>query len=85
MEKLRGESWLVGAVLGIVWLVIGLNYGNSALIILGVVCLALGAFLRFRRSNPKQYAQPIPCQSNRSQQRRRASSPRAKVTHSEMP
>ena len=53
MERLRGESWLVGAVLGIVFLVIGFNYSNSALIILGVVCLALGAFLRFRRGNPE--------------------------------
>ena len=54
MERLKRESWLVGAVLGVVWLVMGFNYDNLALIILGVIFLALGAVLWFRRrSNPE--------------------------------
>jgi hypothetical protein len=48
MEKLKEQAPLIGFVLGLVFLIIGLNYNNSALLILGLIFLAVGLFSRFR-------------------------------------
>ncbi len=49
MDDLKKQAPLIGLVLGIVFLVIGFNYGNTALLMLGGIMLALGLFLKFRK------------------------------------
>jgi len=41
------NAYLIGLVLGIVFLVIGFNYGNMALIMLGFILGSLGLFMKF--------------------------------------
>jgi len=47
MDDLNKNAPLIGFVLGIVFLVVGFNYGNQALIFLGGIMLALGFGLKF--------------------------------------
>jgi len=42
MDNLKKQAPLIGLVLGIVFLVIGLNYNNTALLILGGIFLLIG-------------------------------------------
>jgi LPXTG-motif cell wall-anchored protein len=51
MEKIKEQAPTIGLVLAIVFLIIGLNYNNSALLILGLIFLAVGLFARFRKRN----------------------------------
>jgi len=47
MLELKEKAPYIGFVLGIVFLIIGLNYDNSALLILGLIFFAVGLFSRF--------------------------------------
>jgi hypothetical protein len=49
IDDLKKQSPLIGLVLGIVFLIIGFNYGNTALVILGGIMLGLGLLLKFRK------------------------------------
>ena len=44
---MKQNAPLIGLVLGIVFLVIGFNYGNMALILLGSILGSLGLYLKF--------------------------------------
>ena len=50
LDDLKKQSPLVGLVLGIVFLVVGFNYGNTALLLLGGIMFALGLFLKFKKT-----------------------------------
>jgi len=49
MMDMKKNAPLVGLVLGIVFLIIGFNYGNTALLMLGGIMLAMGLFLKFKK------------------------------------
>ena len=46
MENIKKQAQLIGLVLGIVFLVIGFNYNNTALLILGGIFLLVGVITR---------------------------------------
>ena len=46
MENFKKQAPLIGLVLGIVFLVIGFNYNNTALLILGGIFLLVGVSTR---------------------------------------
>ena len=50
MENLQKQAPLVGLVLGIVFLIIGFNYSNTALLILGGIFLLIGIGSRVVKS-----------------------------------
>ncbi len=45
---LQKSAPMIGLVLGVVFLVGGFRYGNTGLLMLGGIMLALGLFLKFR-------------------------------------
>jgi hypothetical protein len=49
MSDLKEQAPYVGLVLGIVFLVIGLNYSNSGVWILGLIFLAIGLFTWYKK------------------------------------
>ena len=49
MHNIKDQVPTIGAVLGIVFIIIGFNYGNSALWILGFIFLGIGLVARLRR------------------------------------
>ncbi len=46
---MKKNSHLVGLILGVVFLVGGLRYGNTGLLMMGGIMLALGLFLKFKK------------------------------------
>ncbi len=46
---LQKSAPMIGLVLGIVFLIMGFNYGNTALRMLGFIMLALGLFLKYKK------------------------------------
>ncbi len=50
LDDMKKNSPMVGLVLGVVFVIIGFNYGNTALLMLGGIMLALGLFLKFKKS-----------------------------------
>ena len=53
MNIKTSEVSQVGMVLGIVLLVIGFNYDNNALLMIGSLVLLLGLFFRFKKEPKK--------------------------------
>ena len=47
------QSSSVGLVLGVVFIVVGLMYSNSGVWMMGAIFLALGLFLRFKKTQTK--------------------------------
>ncbi len=59
MHIKNSETAAVGLVLGIVWLIIGFNYGNTALLILGGIMLSLGLFYNFKKESVQKVSNKI--------------------------
>lgn len=49
MSDLKDQAPYIGFVLGIVFLIIGLNYGNSGVWILGLIFFGLGLITWFKK------------------------------------
>ena len=49
MSDMKKQAPYMGLVLGIVFLIIGLNTNNSGVWILGLIFLAVGLFAKFRK------------------------------------
>ena len=47
--NIKNQAPTIGAILGIVFLIIGFNYGNTALWILGFIFLGIGLVTRLKR------------------------------------
>lgn len=47
--NIKKDAPLVGLVLGVVFLVGGYRYGNTAFLMLGLIMLGLGLFLKFKK------------------------------------
>ena len=48
--NIKDQAPAIGAILGIVFLIIGFNYGNSALWILGFIFLGIGLVAQLKRN-----------------------------------
>jgi hypothetical protein len=49
LTDIKKQAPYIGLVLGIVFLIIGLNYSNSGVWILGIIFLAIGLFTWYKK------------------------------------